>query len=57
MDHLAREKANPEMLGQAEQRHAEHYMAVLRGADELYLAGGDKVLHGLRLFDAERANI
>jgi tetratricopeptide (TPR) repeat protein len=54
---LARDKADVEILGQAEQRHAEHYMAVLGGAKELYKAGSDKLLKGLRLFDAERANI
>ena len=41
----------------AQQRHAEHYRAVLAATDELYLAGGEGILRGLALFDAERQNI
>ena len=54
---LAREKADPPILGEAEQRHAEHYLAVLSMTQNLYLAGADKLLEALRLFDAERTNI
>ncbi|MCH7959019.1 MAG: tetratricopeptide repeat protein [Candidatus Hydrogenedentes bacterium] len=41
----------------AELRHAMHYLAVLRRADELYLEGGEFVLQGLALFDREQGNI
>lgn len=41
----------------AQQRHAEHFKEVLAQADEFFLQGNDAVLHGLRLFDTERANI
>jgi tetratricopeptide (TPR) repeat protein len=34
-----------------------HYTAVAREAQDAYLAGGEKVLEGLRLFDAERAHV
>ncbi len=54
---LAREKADPPILGEAEQRHAEHYLVVLSMTQDLYLAGADKLLEALRLFDAERTNI
>ncbi|MCH9020186.1 MAG: tetratricopeptide repeat protein [Proteobacteria bacterium] len=42
---------------QAAARHAEHYLAVLRSADERYLLGGDGITAGLALFDLERRNI
>ena len=54
---LAREKADPPILGEAEQRHAEHYLVVLSMTQDLYLAGADKLLEALRVFDAERTNI
>jgi tetratricopeptide (TPR) repeat protein len=38
-------------------RHAIHYLGVLRSADELYLQGGEAVMRGFALFDAEWANI
>ncbi|HEX6903779.1 MAG TPA: tetratricopeptide repeat protein [Thermoanaerobaculia bacterium] len=38
-------------------RHAKHYLRVLERANDLYLRGGQEVLNGLRLFDAERGNI
>ena len=38
-------------------RHAQHYEQVLRSAKELYLQGGESILRGLALFDAEWANI
>ena len=41
----------------AHYRHAAHYLAVLRVADDLYLEGGEDILRGLALFDLERANI
>jgi len=34
-------------------RHARHFMDVMAAADELYLAGNEKILQGLRLFDGE----
>jgi tetratricopeptide (TPR) repeat protein len=41
----------------AQRRHAEHFLAVLRRAEVLYLQGGDGVLRGLALFDRERTHI
>jgi tetratricopeptide (TPR) repeat protein len=41
----------------AQSRHATHYLGVLGSADDLYLQGGDAVMHGLTLFDAEWVNI
>ena len=41
----------------AEKRHAAHYEGVLRRAKETYKQGGDAVVHGLALFDAEWENI
>jgi tetratricopeptide (TPR) repeat protein len=41
----------------AQQRHGEHYRAVLAAADDLYLEGGDGVLRGLELYDMEQPNI
>lgn len=40
-----------------QQRHAAYYGRLLRQANGLYLQGGDGILHGLRLFDLEWANI
>ncbi len=34
-------------------RHARHFMEVMRTADQLYLAGNENILPGLRLFDGE----
>src|SRR5438552_12992084 len=42
---------------EAQVRHAEHFEAVLRGINELYLEGGQSLKLGLTLFDAERSNI
>lgn len=41
----------------AQRRHAGHYLSVLGSADDLYKKGGDSVLKGLALFDAEWGNI
>jgi tetratricopeptide (TPR) repeat protein len=38
-------------------RYAQHYAKVASRADDLYLQGGERVLAGLALFDAERAHI
>ncbi|HMD82664.1 MAG TPA: hypothetical protein VKE92_15215 [Anaerolineales bacterium] len=38
---------------EARLKHAVHYNDMLSGADDLYLAGGEKILLGLRLFDLE----
>jgi tetratricopeptide (TPR) repeat protein len=38
-------------------RHAQHFVAVLAAADDLYLEGGANLLAGLAASDAERANI
>ena len=42
---------------QTEKRHAEFYLQIAQAADEFYLQGGEKVLKGLELFDAELTNI
>ncbi len=49
-------------LGEAErpmarERHARHYVGVLRSADRLYLKGGEDLVRGLKLFDLEWRNI
>ena len=46
-----------ERLFGATLRHAEHFLAVLRKARDLYLKGHDGVLQGLRLYDREARNI
>jgi tetratricopeptide (TPR) repeat protein len=38
-------------------RHAQHFVAVLTAADELYMLGGASLLAGLAAFDGERASI
>jgi tetratricopeptide (TPR) repeat protein len=38
-------------------RHGLYYLGVLRAAGDLYLEGGESVMRGLALFDAERGNI
>jgi tetratricopeptide (TPR) repeat protein len=43
--------------GEAERRHAAHYLKVASAAHRLYLRGGDAILDGLTLFDREWANI
>src|SRR3990172_5189982 len=44
-------------LRDAALRHAKYFVNVLKTAAELYQAGGESVLSGLKLFDAEWANI
>ena len=44
-------------MGEAEERHAEHYWRVLSASNEQYKQGGENLLAGLALFDRERANI
>jgi len=41
----------------ARERHARHYLSVLKEANTLYLKGNDGVLAGLALWDRERAGI
>ncbi len=41
----------------AQSRHAAHFHNVLAAADQFYLRGGEGVLQGLALFDAEWPNI
>ena len=41
----------------AQHRHAEHYADVLQTANSLLLQGGNSLLRGLNLFDAELVNI
>jgi len=58
---LARSFADQRLVGTekeiARKRHAEHYLEVLRAADELYQKGGGSILQCLRLFDMEWGNI
>src|ERR1044071_7417743 len=42
---------------EAQRRHADYYLEVLREADRLYKKGGPAILEGLRLFDAEWPNL
>jgi len=53
----ARQEMTPEEADEASLRHAEHFFAVLGNADELFLKGGENILAGLSLFDAESAHI
>lgn len=41
----------------AQQRHAQHYLAVLSDADRLYLRGGKSLQAGMAIFDIEWKNI
>ena len=54
---FAHDHSTDEDRAAAELRHAQHYEAVLRVADELYLQGDDSIFAGLGLFDRERVNI
>ena len=54
---LAREELSPERAEEAAARHAGHYAEVAGRADDTYEKGGQNVLAGLRLFDAERTQI
>jgi len=53
----ARQEMIPEELDEASLRHAEYFFAVLGDADGLYIKGGENILAGLSLFDAESAHI
>jgi len=53
----ARQRLTPTESNAAALRHAAHYLAVLRSADDLYKKGGDSMMRGLALFDLERGNI
>ena len=53
----ARARLSEEEHARYAQRHAAHYAAVLRTADELYKEGGDAMLQGLALLDREWGNI
>jgi tetratricopeptide (TPR) repeat protein len=54
---FARSRAEPEELDAAKRRHAEHFIRVARGADKLYMKGGENVLAGLALFDSEQGHL
>ena len=54
---LARDELTPEQAEEAAARHAQHYQKVAALADDTYEKGGENVLVGLRLFDAERTQI
>ncbi len=41
----------------AQMHHAAHYLALLRGANDLYLQGGEAINRGMALFDIEWRNI
>ena len=47
----------PKVEHTARMSHAQHFTTVAARANELYLAGGEKVLQGLALFDLERRHI
>jgi tetratricopeptide (TPR) repeat protein len=53
----ARARLNDKERGECGQRHAAHYLEVLRGTSKLYIEGGDAMLQGLGLFDKEWSNI
>jgi hypothetical protein len=57
MRHFAIERLQQSERNQAALRHSTHYLAVLGLADELYLKGGESLMRGLALFDAERGNV
>jgi len=50
-------KLSTEERAVGEKRFAKHYSYVLAAANELYLKGGESLLHGLVLFDLEWGNI
>jgi tetratricopeptide (TPR) repeat protein len=54
---FADEQITPAEKGEGQQRHAEHFLEVLRSADSLYLKGGQDSRLGLGLFDREWSNI
>jgi tetratricopeptide (TPR) repeat protein len=54
---FATARGSDQERGEAERRHAAHYLEVATAADDLYLKGSDAILDGLRLFDSEWANI
>ncbi len=55
-DFAARQMTEEEAYA-ARLRYAEHFTQVASRAEDLYLAGGAKVVEGLTLFDRERPNI
>ncbi len=42
---------------EAQKRHAQHYETVFRTANNLYLEGGESIMHGLALFEMEWSSI
>ncbi len=50
-------KPLPDAISAARIKQSNHYLNVLRSANELYLKGDDSMLAGLRLFDNEKENI
>ena len=57
MRDFARQKLADKERYEASLRHAQHYLEVLRNANDLYMKGGDSLMSGLALFDLERGNI
>jgi len=54
---FAAARLEPPQAFDAHQKHAEFFMQVAEQADDLYLEGGENLLHGLVLFDSEWAHI
>ena len=57
MRDFARARLDLKELDDAGQRHAAHYLQVLKSADDLYAQGGDALKRALVQFDAEWSNI
>jgi tetratricopeptide (TPR) repeat protein len=57
MRDFARQKLADKKRYEASLRHADHYVEVLRDANNLYKKGGDSLMSGLALFDLEWGNI
>jgi tetratricopeptide (TPR) repeat protein len=57
MRDFVRQRVEPLASTDAARRHATHYLAVLRSADDLYKTGGNGTIIGLGLLDLEWRNI
>jgi tetratricopeptide (TPR) repeat protein len=57
MRDFASGRLEPSERDEAARLHAGHYLTVLGIADDLYLKGGELLMRGLALFDAERGNV
>ncbi|NIM06376.1 MAG: tetratricopeptide repeat protein [Armatimonadetes bacterium] len=54
---LANTKSSESEREEARRRHAAHYEALLRAANEMYEQGGEAIVRGLQRFDTEWGNI